>query len=41
MGAAEHTMLNFLDAYFGYNQITMDPRDKENDIHYQIRKLLL
>ena len=37
-GATEHRMLSFLDAYFGYNQIRMDPID---DIHHQICKLLL
>ena len=29
-GAVSHKILNFLDAYSGYNQISMHPRDKEN-----------
>jgi len=28
-GAANHKILSFLDAYFGYNQISMHPNDKE------------
>jgi len=28
-GVAKHKMLIFLDAYFGYNQIRMDPKGKE------------
>lgn len=28
-GVARHRMLSFLDAYFGYNHIRMDPRDEE------------
>jgi len=28
-GAADHKILSFLDAYSGYNQISMHPRDKE------------
>ena len=28
-GAVGHKILNFLDAYFGYNQISIHPRDKE------------
>jgi len=28
-GAADHKVLNFLGAYFGYNQISMHPKDKE------------
>jgi len=28
-GAANHKILSFLDAYSGYNQISMHPRDKE------------
>jgi len=28
-GAAGHKILSFLDAYSGYNQISMHPRDKE------------
>jgi len=28
-GAADHKIMNFLDAYSGYNQISMHPRDKE------------
>jgi len=28
-GAAGHKILSFLDAYSGYNQINMYPRDKE------------
>jgi len=28
-GAAGHKVLSFLDAYSGYNQISMHPRDKE------------
>ena len=28
-GAASHKILSFLDAYSGYNQIRMHPRDKE------------
>lgn len=28
-GAAVHRLLNFLDAYFDYNQIRMDPRNEE------------
>jgi len=27
--ATDHKILSFLDAYFGYNQISMHPRDKE------------
>jgi len=28
-GVADHKILSFLDAYFGYNQISMHPKDKE------------
>jgi len=28
-GAIGHKILSFLDAYSGYNQISMHPRDKE------------
>ena len=28
-GAVGHKIMSFLDAYFGYNQISMHPRDKE------------
>jgi len=28
-GASDHKILSFLDAYSGYNQISMHPRDKE------------
>jgi len=28
-GAADHKIMSFLDAYFGYNQIRMHPRNKE------------
>jgi len=28
-GAVGHKILSFLDAYSGYNQISMHPRDKE------------
>jgi len=28
-GAADHKILSFLDAYSGYNQISMHPMDKE------------
>jgi len=28
-GATGHKILNFLEAYYGYNQISMPPRDKE------------
>jgi len=28
-GAAGHKILSFVDAYFGYNQISMHPRDKD------------
>jgi len=31
-GATDHKILIFLDAYFGYNQIRMHPRDKEKTI---------
>jgi len=42
--AAGHHILNFLDAYSGYNQIQMDPRDKEkttfmmdsNNFYYEV-----
>jgi len=43
-GAVGHTILSFLDAYFGYNQIRMHPRDKEktafmtdcNNFYYEV-----
>ena len=28
-GVADHKILSFLDAYSGYNEISMHPRDKE------------
>jgi len=28
-GAVDHKILSFLDVYFGYNQISMHPKDKE------------
>jgi len=28
-GASRHKFMSFLDAYLGYNQISMHPRDKE------------
>jgi len=28
-GVARHKVLSFLDAYSGYNQIRMDPKDEE------------
>ena len=27
---ASHELLTFMDAFFGYNQISMDPNDQEN-----------
>jgi len=43
-GAADHKILIFLDAYSGYNQISMHPRDKEKtsfmtadvNYHYEV-----
>jgi len=40
VGVADHKILSFLNAYFGYNQISMHPWDKEkmvfmtDDINY-------
>lgn len=36
-----HKLLNFMDAFSGYNQIQMHPRDREKNLfHHIIRHLL-
>ena len=35
---AGHELLNFIDAFSGYNQISMDPRDQEKTSHLSLVK---